>query len=78
MSGLPRRVRLKKISLDLAQAWDSPGATIETKKRIIRLLISEIIVDLIGDHITMIVHWQGGGHTRLDIKKNKGGQTRVA
>jgi excisionase family DNA binding protein len=70
------RERLLSLGKDLAQAWDSPGATVETKKKIIRLLISEIIVDLVGDHITMIVHWQGGDHTRLAIKKNKGGQTR--
>ena len=70
------RERLLSLGRDLARAWDSNGATIETKKKIIRLLINEIIVDLVGDHITMIVHWQGGDHTRLQIKKNKGGQTR--
>lgn len=70
------RERLLSLGRDLARAWDSNGATIETKKKIIRLLINEIIVDLVGDDITMIVHWQGGDHTRLQIKKNKGGQTR--
>ena len=70
------RERLLSLGKDLAQAWASPGATAETKKKIIRLLINEIIVDLAGDHITMIVHWQGGDHTRLEVKKNKGGQTR--
>lgn len=70
------RERLLSLGKDLAQAWDSIGATVESKKKIVRLLISEIIVDVIGDHINMIVHWQGGDHTRLEVKKNKGGQTR--
>ena len=70
------RERLLSLGKDLAQAWDALGATVETKKKIIRLLIKEIVVDLVGDHITMIVHWQGGDHTRLEVKKNKGGQTR--
>lgn len=50
------------------------GTTIETRKRIIRLLIEEIIVDAVNDKLELIVHWQGGDHTRLRVKKNKPGQ----
>jgi hypothetical protein len=28
--------------------------------------------------IISVIHWQGGDHTRLDVKKNKVGQTRWA
>jgi DNA invertase Pin-like site-specific DNA recombinase len=70
------RERLMSLGQDLARAWNSSGATVETKKKIIRLLISEIIVDVVGDKIDLIVHWQGGDHTHLQVKKNKGGQTR--
>ena len=58
------------------QAWDSPGATPETRKKIIRTVISEIIVDVVGDNLELVIHWQGGDHTRLSVKKNKVGQTR--
>ena len=61
---------------DLAQAWDSPGATPETRKKIIRTVISEIVVDVVGDSLELVIHWQGGDHTRLGVKKNKFGHTR--
>ena len=41
------------------------GATPETRKKIIRTVISEIIVDVIDDCLDLIIHWQGGDHTRL-------------
>jgi hypothetical protein len=61
---------------DLAKAWNSPGAPIETRKKIIRLLLKEIIVDLVDDTLALVIHWQGGDHTQLAVKKNKVGQTR--
>jgi hypothetical protein len=60
---------------DLVQAWESPSATSETRKKIIRAVISEIIVDILGDTLALIIHWQGGDHTRLTVKKNRAGQT---
>ena len=68
------RERLLALGTDLPSAWDSVGTTIETRKRIIRLLIEEIIVDAVNDKLELIVHWQGGDHTRLRVKKNKPGQ----
>jgi hypothetical protein len=61
---------------DLAKAWSSRGASIETHKRIIRLLVKEIIVDVVGGTLALVVHWQGGDHTQLTVKKNKIGQAR--
>jgi excisionase family DNA binding protein len=70
------RDRLMMLGHDLAKAWDSVGATPETRKKIIRTVISEIIVDVIDDCLDLIIHWQGGDHTRLQVKKNKFGHTR--
>jgi len=75
LSGLDRE-RLLALGADLSGTWDSPGVTVETRKKIVRLLISEIVVDVIDNTINLIVHWQGGDHTRLEVKKNKAGQTR--
>ena len=36
----------------------------------------EIIVDVGEDTLGLVIHWQGGEHTRLSVKKNKVGQTR--
>ena len=70
------RDRLMMLGRDLTQAWDSPGATAETRKKIIRTVITEIIVDVVGDSLELLIHWQGGDHTRLGVKKNKFGHTR--
>ena len=70
------RARLMALGQDLARAWDSPGATPETRKKIIRTVVSEIIIDIVGDTFELVVHWEGGDHTRLTVKRNRAGQTR--
>ena len=61
---------------DLAKAWNSAGVSIETRKKIIRLLVKEIVVDIVDDSLALVIHWQGGDHTEMTVKKNKIGQTR--
>jgi excisionase family DNA binding protein len=70
------RERLMALGHDLLRAWESPGTTPETRKKIIRTVICEIIVDIVGDHLELIVHWEGGDHTRLIVRRNRPGQTR--
>jgi excisionase family DNA binding protein len=76
--GAEDRERLLTLGADLTLAWNSPGVSVETRKKIIRILIHEIIVDTTGDKLDLIIHWQGGDHTRLEVKKNKIGQNRWA
>jgi excisionase family DNA binding protein len=33
-------------------------------------------VDVFDDKIALVIHWQGGDHTRLEVAKDKAGQTR--
>ena len=70
------RERLVALGRDLPRAWYSVGASVETRKKIIRLLIEEIVVDVVSDKIELVIHWQGGDHTQLSVKKNKPGQNR--
>jgi hypothetical protein len=72
------RERLLALGRDLPRAWESVGASVETRKKILRLLIEEIVIDVADDKINLIVHWQGGDHTRLSVKRNKAGQNRWA
>ena len=60
---------------DLARAWESPGTTPERRKKIIRTVISEIIVDTVGDTLELIVHWKAAT-TPSTVKRNRAGQTR--
>jgi excisionase family DNA binding protein len=70
------RARLMTLGKDLAKAWNSPGVSVETRKKIIRLLVKEIIVDVVDETLALVIHWQGGDHTEMKVKKNKVGQTR--
>ena len=57
------RARLMTLGKDLVKAWNSAGVSIETRKKIIRLLVKEIIVDIVDDALALIIHWQGGDHS---------------
>jgi excisionase family DNA binding protein len=65
-----------RMGADLAEAWHHPNATSVTRKRIIRTVVREIVVRIEDDQIKMMVHWQGGDHTALAVKKNKAGHHR--
>jgi excisionase family DNA binding protein len=70
------RSRLMVLGNDLIKAWNCPSTTIETRKKIIRLVVKEIIVDVIDDKLPMVIHWQGGDHTEMVARKNRIGLTR--
>jgi hypothetical protein len=57
------------LGTDLERAWSHPAATAATRKRILRAAISEIIVRRDGAIIHAVLHWQGGGHTELQVKQ---------
>jgi hypothetical protein len=70
------REQLMQLGADLARAWSHPAATSATRKRIVRAALSEIIARVEAGYIEMILHWQGGDHTALKVKKNGAGRHR--
>ncbi|RWD59899.1 MAG: recombinase family protein [Mesorhizobium sp.] len=68
--------RLLQMGADLEAAWHHPAATAVTRKRIIRVVLREVVAHVEGDQIHLLLHWQGGDHTRLTVRKNRRGQTR--
>ena len=74
--GEVERQQLMQLGADLALAWSHPAATSATRKRIVRAALSEIVVRVEAEHIEMILHWQGGDHTALKLKKNGVGKHR--
>jgi hypothetical protein len=66
-SSVPRRHHAGQVS---------PGASAETRKHILRTAIVEIVAKIVGDTIDLVVHWQGGDHTRLTVPKNRTGRHR--
>jgi DNA invertase Pin-like site-specific DNA recombinase len=74
--GEKERQRLMQLGADLELAWSHPAATAATRKRILRTALSEIVVRVEGDHIEMVLHWQGGDHTALKLRRNGVGKHR--
>lgn len=70
------RERLMALGADVERAWTHPAATPETRKRILRMVLSEIMVRVEGETIECLLHWQGGDHTRLAVRRNRSGQHR--
>lgn len=70
------RARLMSLGADIERAWACPGTTPATKKQIIRTLVEEIVARVDGETIDLVVHWQGGAHSALAVRKNRCGQHR--
>jgi excisionase family DNA binding protein len=70
------RQRLMQMGADLEAAWHHPSATTATRKRIVRAVLHEIVARVEADRIHLVLHWQGGDHTELRVKKNRTGQHR--
>ena len=73
-----QKERLRELAGDLRLVWHHPGAPAELKKRIVRTVIEEIVVDSCdtpAQHV-LHVHWKGGVHSELRVSRNGTGQTR--
>jgi len=70
------KAELLSLGTDLPRLWNHPASSPEIKKRILRTVFKEIVVNISGDTIHMVLHWQGGSHTGLQIAKNSRGQHR--
>ena len=67
---------LMALAEDVPRLWDHPDTTHDVRKRIVRTVVKEIIVTSEGDSVRFIVHWQGGDHTGLRLKKTPTGGHR--
>lgn len=54
--------------------WSSDRCPVELKKKIVRTVVEEIIVNLDEETqmLHFVVHWKGGTHTQLEMKKPTG------
>ena len=71
-----QRSRLLALGADLEQAWNHPAAGVETRKRILRTVLVEIVASVAGNEINLVLHWQGGDHTELTVIKARTGEHR--
>ncbi len=62
---------------DLEAVWAHPETSVRLKKRIVRVLIHEVIADVDAEagKIILVIHWQGGVHTELRLPRRRRGQS---
>jgi len=72
----PAREELLRLGTDLPFLWSHPAAAPDIKKRILRTVLTEIVVTKDDRKIGLLLHWQGGDHTELQYQKPGKGQHR--
>jgi excisionase family DNA binding protein len=72
------RATLLALADTLPAVWNSPGADMRLKQRIVRLLVHEVVADVDDkrSEIVLVIHWHGGRHTEFRRHKNKTGHHR--
>jgi DNA invertase Pin-like site-specific DNA recombinase len=72
----PRREDFVDLAADLEAIWEHPQTDARLKKRIVRTLMREIVVDIdaAAGEVILIIHWSGGVHTELRLPRRRRGQ----
>ena len=74
-----QRQHVLQLGNDLPAVWHHPHASPDLKKRILRTVLHEIVIDTDEAHREHVLHlhWQGGVHTQLRVPCNRTGHRRV-
>jgi excisionase family DNA binding protein len=61
---------------NLSAAWNAPGVTTRARQQLLRTLITDIIVDVDNDarEVILTIHWRGGQHSELRVRKPRAGE----
>jgi len=75
---LPSPEVLLSLAQDLPAVWNSPSVDRRLKQRILHILIREIIADVDenSQEVVLVIHWAGGHHSEVRVKKGEGGKHR--
>lgn len=75
---VPNTQVLLSLAQDLPTIWNAPSTDMRLKQRIVRILIREIIADVDekSREVVLVIHWAGGCHSELRVKKSETGRSR--
>ena len=61
---------------DLEAAWHAPSVDMRCRQQLLRTLVTDIVADVDQEHheVVLTIHWKGGQHSQLRIRKPKGGE----
>jgi DNA invertase Pin-like site-specific DNA recombinase len=76
----PTAEAFEDLARDLDLVWNDAATDVRLKKRILRTLIEEIVVDVDAKagEVELVTHWKGGVHTELRIRRRRRGESRQA
>jgi DNA invertase Pin-like site-specific DNA recombinase len=65
------------LASDLRAVWSAPTTDASLKKRIVRTVIQEVVADIddAAGEVVLLIHWMGGVHTELRVKRRRPGQS---
>jgi DNA invertase Pin-like site-specific DNA recombinase len=69
---IPDKESLVSLAQNLPAVWNAETTDMRLKQRITRILIQEIVADVdeSAREIVLMIHWAGGRHSELRVKKN--------
>jgi hypothetical protein len=72
----PTREDFADLAADLEAIWEHPQIDARLKKRIVRMLMREIVVDIdaAAGEVVLIIHWNGGVRPELRLPRRRRGQ----
>jgi DNA invertase Pin-like site-specific DNA recombinase len=70
------RASLLALAHDLPAAWNAPNTNDQTKQRLTRILIQEVVIDQKDDakEAVVTIHWSGGRHTEIRVSRIRTGR----
>jgi DNA invertase Pin-like site-specific DNA recombinase len=75
-AAVPTREEFEHLAADLEAVWQNPHADVRLKKRLVRTLIHEVVVDTDPNagEVILVIHWKGGMHSELRVPRRRRGQ----
>ena len=60
---------------DLEAAWEAPGTTMRARQQVLRSVIEGIVADVdeASREVVLVIHWRGGRHSQLRVRKHESG-----
>jgi excisionase family DNA binding protein len=61
---------------NLSMAWNAPNVTMRARQQLLRALIADIVVDVddAARDVVLTIHWRGGQHSELRVRKPRTGE----
>ena len=72
----PTSEEFTDLAANIEAVWNDPQTDMPLKKRIVRSLIRDVVVDVepTGAEVVVVIHWKGGMHTELRLPRRRRGQ----